>query len=294
MKDGPSGGSGAAPKVVYRKDYKVPPYLFPKVQLNFQLDADKSTVESTIEFAKNPEATWAANDDSMVLDAEEIDLVSVALNGEKLQEGKDFVFDSAAHHLTLHKVPKSGSLQIVNTTNPKKNTALSGLYYSDGILCTQCEAEGFRRITPFLDRPDVMSAYTVRVEADKKLYPVLLSNGNVLKEEHDLPNNRHSVSFVDKFLKPCYLFCIIAGDLSVKEDSFEREKGGPVSLQIYSEKKFIDQMDWAMQCMKNAMKWDEEVYGRVYDLDVLRLVCLADFNAVSVNHSFWTSTITRS
>jgi aminopeptidase N len=181
--------------------------------------------------------------------------------------------------LIIHNVPQQHSfvLTIENSINPKANTALEGLYLSNGMLCTQCEAQGFRKITYFLDRPDVMTRFTTTLEGDKDRYPVLLSNGNkIASGESD--NNCHWVTWEDPFRKPCYLFALVAGQLDCLEDSFTTCSGRNISLQIFAEPHDLDKCDHAMQSLKNAMHWDEQVYGREYDLDLYMIVAVSHFN----------------
>jgi aminopeptidase N len=170
------------------------------------------------------------------------------------------------------------SLSLVVESNPSTNTALSGLYKSDDMLCTQCEAMGFRRITFHLDRPDVLSVYSVRLEADKGLYPILLSNGNCIQKE-DLPNNRHVSVWHDPFPKPSYLFAIVAGDLGfIKSTYTTRPSGRVVEIGIYSEKSNASKLDFAMYSIKESMKWDEDTFGLEYDLDTFNIVGVTNFN----------------
>ena len=167
------------------------------------------------------------------------------------------------------------STQVVGI-EPAKNTQLSGLYESSGNLCTQCEAEGFRRITYFYDRPDCMSAFTCRVEADKTKFPILLSNGNEVGRGES--GDRHWASFEDPFKKPSYLFALVAGDLGGIQGTFTTKSGRDVDLRIWSEHRNCDQLDWSLESLKRAMKWDEETYGLEYDLDVYHVVAVEDFN----------------
>ena len=192
-------------------------------------------------------------------------------------QGRDYVLGAEEGLTVLAPPSTSFKLSIVVAVKPQDNTQLSGLYKTSGNYCTQCEAIGFRRITYFLDRPDVMSTYTVRVEADKALYPVLLSNGNETARG-ELPGGRHWASFDDPFKKPCYLFALIAANLKMIESSFTTCSGRKVRLAIWSEPENVDQLDWAMQSLKDAMAWDERVYGREYDLDVFHIVAVNDFN----------------
>ncbi len=181
-------------------------------------------------------------------------------------------------YFKLANTPDEFELEIVTVLNPEQNTSLEGLYLSGGILCTQCEAEGFRKITPFPDRPDVLTTYSCTIVADKTKYPILLSNGNLVKSG-DLDGNRHFVVWNDPFKKPCYLFAMVAGDLAVLEDQFIAMSGRKIDLKIYSEKENIDQCGHAMSSLKQAMKWDEERFGLEYDLDLYQIVAINDFNA---------------
>jgi len=183
----------------------------------------------------------------------------------------------AEETLTIHSLPSEFTLSIQTKIKPQENTALEGLYKSSGMFCTQCEAEGFRRITYFLDRPDVMSVYQVRITADKTAYPVLLSNGNLI-DTQELADNRHSATWHDPHKKPCYLFALVAGDLKHIEDTFVTMSGEEVTLRIYVEPQNIDKCDFAMDALKRSMKWDEEVYGREYDLNIFNIVAVDAFN----------------
>jgi aminopeptidase N len=182
-----------------------------------------------------------------------------------------------AESLTLADVPDAFSLQVVTRLQPQLNTSLEGLYKSRTMYCTQCEAEGFRKITYYLDRPDVMSEFVTTIVADKNNYPVLLSNGNLI-EEGELENGRHFARWHDPFKKPAYLFALVAGDLEFIQDTFITRPGREISLRIFVEEKDLDKCDHAMQSLKNAMRWDEEVYGREYDLDIFMIVAVDDFN----------------
>ena len=214
----------------------------------------------------------------MELDGEDLVLRSIELNGTPLSEGSDYALTPDG--LSLLKPPAGTEPFVLKTTvsiEPHKNTQLSGLYKSSGMLCTQCEAEGFRRITYFQDRPDVMATYDVRIEADKAKYPLLLANGNEVSKG-DADGGRHWASFTDPFRKPSYLFACVAGDLGGIESTFTTCSGRPVRLALWSEAENVDQLDWAMQSLKKSMKWDEETYGREYDLDVYHIVAVNDFN----------------
>lgn len=263
------------PKTTYLKDYTVPDYLIHSVNLNFDLDEENTKVISRLTLSRNPESQNANN--SLILNGENLTLIRVVLNDTEELNNADI--HTTADSLIIHKLPQQREfvLTIENTINPKANTALEGLYLSNGMLCTQCEAEGFRKITYFLDRPDVMARFTTTLTADKSRYPVLLSNGNKVASG-DLPNNRHWVSWEDPFYKPCYLFALVAGELSCIEDSFTTVSGRTISLQVFVEVHDSDKCSHAMQSLKNAMRWDEQVYGREYDLDLYMIVAVSHFN----------------
>jgi aminopeptidase N len=258
-------------KLVLRSAYTPSPYEVESVALNFVLTEEEAVVESTIKFAAR------GGSPPLYLDGEELMLRSIAIDGTPLVEGKDYILGKE-EGMTILSPPASGFvLSIVVANKPQENTQLSGLYKTSGNYCTQCEAVGFRRITYFLDRPDVMSKYTVRVEADKELYPVLLSNGNETGRGV-LPGGRHWASFEDPFKKPCYLFALVAASLQVVKSEFITKSGRKVALSIWSEPENVDQLDWAMQSLKDAMAWDEKEFGREYDLDVYHVVAVNDFN----------------
>ncbi len=256
------------PRAVHLKDYRAPDYHIGEVALDFVLDPAATRVTATAKVTR----TGAAN--PLVLDGEELKLVSVAIDGRKLGES-DYALTPAT--LTLRDLPDTFTLQIVTEISPENNTTLNGLYTSKGMFCTQCEAEGFRRITFFLDRPDNLAVYTTRIEADKKAYPILLSNGNPIARG-DLAGGRHFVTWNDPFPKPCYLFALVAGDLGALHDSFVTMSGRKVALAIYVEHGNEDRVTYAMDALKRAMRWDEEKYGCEYDLDIFMIVAVSAFN----------------
>ncbi|KAK7836579.1 puromycin-sensitive aminopeptidase [Quercus suber] len=219
----------------------------------------------------------------LVLDGHDVKLVSICVNGNELKEG-EYLLDS--RHLTLLS-PPSGTftLEIVNEIHPEQNTSLEGLYKSSGNFCTQCEAEGFRNITFYQDRPDIMAKYTCRIEADKSLYPVLLSNGNLI-EQGDLEGGRHYALWEDPFKKPCYLFALVAGQLESRDDTFITRSGRKVSLRIWTPAQDVPKTAHAMYSLKAAMKWDEDVFGLEYDLDLFNIVAVPDFNIVTCRDWF--------
>lgn len=259
------------PSTVYLKDYTPPTHLIDKTFLTFELDPVKTTVRSKLEIRQNPEATASA---SLRLHGQELTLKEVKLNGSVIN-ASDYTVDDES--LELHVVPAAFTLEIVTEIAPEKNTSLEGLYKSRTMYCTQCEAEGFRKITYYLDRPDVLSEFTTTIIADQNRFPVLLSNGNCI-DSQNLADGLHSVSWHDPFRKPAYLFALVAGDLSVVEDSFTTCSNREVALKIFVEPKDLDKCDHAMQSLKNSMKWDEDVYGREYDLDIFMIVAVDDFN----------------
>jgi len=257
----------------FRKDYAPPPYRIDSLKLNFDIFDDETLVTSTL----NIEPAEAAAG-SLQLDGEELALRSIEIDGKAMVEGSDYKLTKDG--LVLLGLPIAAfKLKTVVAIKPQENTALSGLYTSSGMYVTQCEAEGFRRITYFQDRPDVMAKYLdVRLEADKAKYPLLLSNGNVVGSG-DGSNGRHWVSFTDPFRKPSYLFAVVAGDLGCIKSTFTTRSGREVELAVWSEPDKVDQLDWAMTSLKQSMTWDEEAYGREYDLDVYHIVVANDFNA---------------
>ena len=264
----------ATPQTVYLKDYTPPEYLIEDVELNFDLHEQNTVVRSQLKIRRNPLNTAGA--ESLILNGEELELISIRIDGVALD---DSAYSLQPETLTIHAVPQQGvfTVSIENRINPKANTALEGLYLSSSMLCTQCEAQGFRKITWFLDRPDVMSRFKTTLTADKNLYPVLLSNGNRLSGG-ELDNNRHWVSWEDPFAKPCYLFALVAGQLECVVDEFETISGRRITLQIFVEQHNVDKCGHAMQSLKNAMRWDEQVYGREYDLDLYMIVAVDHFN----------------
>lgn len=264
----------ANPQTIYLKDYTIPDYLIESVELNFILDEEKTRVVSKLTLQKNPECQ--VENPSLVLQGEDLELVSVAIDGAALIESQ---YQQSNETLSINSVPQNRVfiVAIENIINPKANTALEGLYLSSTMLCTQCEAQGFRKITYFLDRPDIMCKFKTTLVGDKDKYPVLLSNGNKVAEG-ELQNNRHWVTWEDPFKKPCYLFALVAGQLECIEDSFTTMSGRDISLQIFVEQHDIDKCDHAMQSLKRSMQWDEQTYGREYDLDLYMIVAVGHFN----------------
>lgn len=260
------------PQAIYLKDYRVPPYLIDKTELRVELEDEVTQVIARLSMRRNPEATQDTRE--LVLDGSDMVLRSVAIDGRLLAESEYRLDDE---HLTLLSPPAQFMLETRVEIKPQLNLSFEGLYKSRTMYCTQCEAEGFRKITYYLDRPDVMSEFTTTIVADKKQFPILLSNGNLIAEG-DGDNGRHYATWNDPFKKPAYLFALVAGDLAHIEDSFTTSSGRVVTLRIFVEPKDLDKCDHAMNSLKNSMRWDEQVYGREYDLDIFMIVAVDDFN----------------
>ena len=261
------------PRPIRLKDYQVPAFTTREVSLDIELDPKATRVHSKLTMERN-EAS-AEKTAPLVLDGEKLKLVEVKIDGERLGPNRYSVTDK---HLTIHEVPDGPfMLETVTSCAPEENTALTGLYLTDGIYCTQCEAEGFRRITYYLDRPDNMAVFRTRITGDKKSEPVLLSNGNPVKKGKT-KDGRHFVEWHDPFPKPSYLFALVAGDLASVEDKFVTMSGREVTLRIFVEKGNEDRCAYAMEALKRSMKWDEERFGREYDLDIFMIVAVSAFN----------------
>lgn len=259
-------------KTIFLKDYKVPDYLIDHTDLHFILAEDVTEVRSCLRLRKNPESGSA--DAPLVLDGQDMELKTLKVNGTMLAPEDYTVGDET---LTIKKLPDNFTLECVTLIRPQSNTSLEGLYKSRAMFCTQCEAEGFRKITYYLDRPDVMSTFTTTIVADKKRYPVLLSNGNSIKSGED-KNGFHWVCWDDPFKKPAYLFALVAGDLQFVEDHFVTRSGCDVTLRIFVEAKDLNKCEHAMRSLIKSMAWDEQVYGREYDLSIFNIVAVDDFN----------------
>jgi len=260
----------ASPKVTLLADYQKPAYLVDQVLLQFDLDSARTRVVSTLTMRRNPEASGG----DCILDGEELDLISVKMNGNTLSASQ---YQRSDSQLLIPNTPDKFELEITTDIHPDQNTALEGLYHSGRILCTQCEAEGFRRITYYPDRPDVMSIFTVTIVAEREKWPVLLANGN-LEDQGRFDDGRHWVRWHDPHPKPSYLFALVAGDLYVQQDKFTTLSGHEVALRIYVDPENKHKCDHALKSLKQAMQWDEETYGREYDLDVFMIVAVNDFN----------------
>ena len=264
-----------APHPILLKSYKPSDYLIDTVHLDVALHANATRVAARLALRPNPAVKGRAGK-PLVLDGEAIALVSVRLDGRELGE-RDYTRTDT--HLTILKPPKSAFiLETVVTCDPEANKALSGLYRSRGMYCTQCEAQGFRRITYFLDRPDVLSVYTTRVEADQDEAATLLSNGNMTERGTVRGANRHYAVWHDPHPKPCYLFALVGGNLSAVASTFTTMSGREVDLRIYVEPGKESRCAWAMDSLKRSMRWDEQRFGREYDLDIFMIVAVSDFN----------------
>lgn len=260
----------ASAKTINLKDYTQPPFWIDTVDLLFELGEDKTRVLSRLKMRRNASVDAQA----LVLNGELLELGTLKLNGERLS-ASNYIVDGVS--LTLSDLPDEFELEIETFTKPQENYSLEGLYKSSGNFCTQCEAEGFRKITYFLDRPDVMAVFSTKIVADKTLYPVLLSNGNPA-QSGELDDGKHWALWRDPHKKPCYLFALVAGDLEFIEDNFKTMSGNDVLLRIYVESHNIEKCGHAMASLIRSMKWDEETFGREYDLDVYNIVAVDDFN----------------
>ncbi len=259
-------------KTIYLKDYQVPPFLIDKTELVFDLGEAHSEVQSRLQMRRNPDCQQS--NPALVLNGLEMELLELRIDGE-LKAEESYEIDSET--LTISALPDEFLLECKTRILPQDNTSLEGLYRSRTMYCTQCEAEGFRKITYYLDRPDVMSEFVTTIKADKAQYPVLLSNGNPIDQGED-GEGRHWATWHDPFKKPAYLFALVAGDLDRVDDEFVTASGRSVSLRIFVESKDVNKVDHAMASLKRSMRWDEEVYGREYDLDIFMIVAVDDFN----------------
>jgi len=260
------------PQAKYRADYAVPAFLVDSLDLRFELDEKATTVAATLALRRNP----AAEDvhAPLVLDGEGLELLSIALDGRKLTETRYALYPEG---LTIEGLPDAFTLRTEVRIRPRANKAFEGLFMAGSTFCTQCEAEGFRRITYYPDRPDVMTTWTVTVVADARRCPVLLSNGNLV-EEGALDGGRHFARYADPFKKPSYLFALVAGDLRCHAGTFTTASGRTVELGIYVEPENVDKCEHALRSLRKAMKWDEQVFGLECDLDQYKIVAVNDFN----------------
>ena len=259
------------PQTIYLRDYTPPPFLVDTVDLDIAIHDDHALVTAHLAVRRNPASSGSF---PLVLDRDEVELVSMQVNGTALTEAD---YTATDEHVTLKQVPDKFELRTICRIHPHTNTKLMGLYASKDGFFTQCEAQGFRRITCFPDRPDVMARFTTTISADKTRYPVLLSNGNP-HSSGDAENGHHWARWVDPFPKPSYLFAMVAAKLDVVRDSFVTRSGRTAQLAIFVEPGKLDQSAWAMLALKKAMKWDEDVFGLELDLDHYMIVAVGDFN----------------
>ena len=257
----------AQPKAIQLADYRAPAYEVTDTHLRFELHDGYTLVHSNLSLKQNGDET------ELLLNGQDLELISIKLDGKLLSEAD---YTTAEEALILSGLGASHTLEMTTRIYPEKNTALEGLYRSGGMYCTQCEAEGFRRITYYPDRPDVMSVFTTEIIADAAQYPVLLSNGNPVSEK--IEDGKKHVVWHDPHKKPAYLFALVAGDLQVRDDHFTTCSGREVLLRIFVEPQNVDKTEYALDALKRSMRWDEEVYGREYDLDIFMIVAVDDFN----------------
>jgi aminopeptidase N len=257
---------------IHRSDYQPPDFLVDTLDLSFELDPKDTIVRAKMTLRRNPDSP--ASDGPLVLHGDELELRDIRIDGVAL-DSREFEADSQG--LKICEPPAKFLLETEVCIHPEANTKLMGLYTSSGAFCTQCEAEGFRRITYYLDRPDVMARFTTRIEADRAKSPVLLSNGNRIGQG-ELPNGRHWVRWEDPFRKPAYLFALVAGDLVCHRGEFTTASGRKVALEIWVEPENADKCEHALESLRSAMKWDEDTYGLEYDLDIYMIVAVNDFN----------------
>ena len=255
----------------YLADYQPPPFAISHIDLSFQLNPSQTRVVSKLRVKRAADTSQQV---SLFLNGVNLDLEFIKLNGCDLNTNEYRQTDKS---LSILNPPAEFELSIANTIDPSSNLALSGLYMSGDVLCTQCEAEGFRNITYLPDRPDILSRYTVSIEADKQQFPVLLANGELI-DSGDRPNGKHFAIWCDPHPKPCYLFALVAGNFAVLQDEFTTRSNRPVQLEFYVAEQHLDKCKHAMDCLKRAMDWDEKAYGREYDLNRYMIVAVDHFN----------------
>ena len=256
------------PQPIRLSDYRPPAFLIDEVRLTFLLSPNATRVKARLDVRRNGDHA-----EPLVLNGERLTPVTVAIDGRELDETERQI---TPEFLTIPSAPNAFVLETEVEIDPEANKALDGLYMSGGRFCTQCEAEGFRKITWYPDRPDVLSRFTVRIEADRAFHH-LLSNGNLI-EKGELPEGRHYAVWNDPFPKPCYLFALVAGELDVLSDTLVTMSGRTVDLKIYVDPGMAPRAAYAMDALKRSMKWDEEAFGREYDLDLFMIVAVRDFN----------------
>ncbi|KAA0444591.1 MAG: aminopeptidase N, partial [Candidatus Thioglobus sp.] len=252
------------PQPIYRRDYNPSAYLIRSTDLSFELGDEQTIVRSKIDFYQNPALKNPSTE--LFLNGVDLELIAILIDGVQPN------YQLSEQGLLLNNLAENFTLEIHNKIHPEANTSLNGLYKSSGNFCSQCEAHGFRQITYYLDRPDVLSVFTTHIKADYGKYPILLSNGNLVSQTNG------SATWYDPIPKPCYLFALVAGNFAVLNDNFTTQSGREVALKIYVEKHNIGKTEFAMQALKRAFKWDEERFGLEYDLDIYMLVAVDDFN----------------
>jgi aminopeptidase N len=257
------------PKAKRLVDYTPPAFSVETIELTFKLNATCTRVTNRMTVVRQQ----AAGDQPLALDGEALTLRSISVNGQRLTDAQYELSDS---QLIIKSLPDRSEIVIETEIDPAANTALSGLYLSEGAYCTQCEAEGFRRITYYLDRPDVLAVFTTRIEAEKEI-PYLLSNGNKV-EEGTLDDGHHYVVWHDPHPKPCYLFALVAGDFDKLEDSYRTIEGRDVTLQLFVDRGNKPRGEFALAALKRSMAWDEQRFGLAYDLDIYMVVAVDFFN----------------
>jgi aminopeptidase N len=272
MADIAKDSAPSAPRTIFLKDYQASDYLVETVELRFELDPAETRVSSRLTVRINQDVIKDRR--QLVLNGQDLELLEIRVDGNTLS-ADDFMLEDDT--LVLENLADGALVEVETRIAPERNTTLEGLYVSSNMFCTQCEAEGFRRITYFPDRPDIMACYTTTLVADRERYPVLLSNGNPV-DKGQLDDGRHWITWHDPFPKPSYLFALVAGNLYCQKDSFTTCSGRNVALEIYVEPENSRKCDHALRSLKQAMQWDEETYGREYDLDIFMIVAVNDFN----------------
>ncbi|MGH8676114.1 MAG: M1 family aminopeptidase, partial [Burkholderiales bacterium] len=263
----------AQPRTIYLKDYAPPAFAIDRVTLDVDIRTDDTIVRATLAMRRN--AAGADRRAPLELDGDELEFISAAVDGALMRANQ---YTVTPERLTIAAAPERFTLETVCRILPQKNQRLEGLYATRSGFATQCEAEGFRRITWFIDRPDVMAPYRTTVRADKTRYPILLSNGNLVASG-DEPGGRHYATFDDPFPKPSYLFALVAARLEVLQDEFTSRSGAQKKLAVYVEPGKLDQAAWAMDCLKRAMRWDERRFDLELDLEQYKIVAVGDFNS---------------
>ena len=258
--------------VKYRKDYSPSEFLVETIKLDFEIQECRTKVINESKYYLNPLNKCRSKNNSIFLDGEDLEFSALEINNKKWTN-----YQLSSSGIVINNVPDQFVLKIINYINPKENTSLSGLYFSEGYFCTQCEAEGFRRITYFLDRPDVLSKFTTTIRTKSHELTYLLSNGNKIGEGIDDDGMRWC-TWEDPFPKPSYLFALVAGDFDLLSDKFITKSGREITLELYVDKGKLNRSKFAMESLKKAMKWDEERFNLEYDLNIYMIVAVDFFN----------------